>query len=76
MKKANLNKEIISIERRFLEEIFNCKFEQLEKVFNLIRAFEEEYRYDLVKNLLNMISQREMELSFEYERDYNSILIN
>ena len=42
MKKANLNKEIISIERRFLEEIFNCKFEQLEKVYNLIRAFEED----------------------------------
>lgn len=77
MKKANLNNKIIKIERRFLEEIFNCKFEQLEKVFNLIRAFEEEYRYDLVKSLLSMISEHENRFSLSHEVDnYCGNLIN
>jgi len=77
MKNMNLNNKIISIERRFLEEIFNCKFEQLEKVFNLIRAFEEEFKHDLVKNLLSMVSEHENRLSLSYEVDnYGDNLIN
>jgi len=77
MKKTNLNNKIINIERRFLEEIFNCKFEQLEKVFNLIRAFEEEFKYDLVKNLLSVVSQHETYFSLSYEVDnYGGNLIN
>jgi len=69
MKKTNLNNKIISIERRFLEEIFNCKYEQLEKVYNLIRAIEEEFKYDLVKKLLSMVSEHEQHFSLSYEID-------
>ena len=76
MKNTKINVKIIDIERKFLEKIFNCKFEQLEKVFNLIRVLEEDFNYDLVKRLIDMVSERQGDFSLENGTNYYSMLIN
>jgi hypothetical protein len=65
----------VSIQDRFLQVVFRCQLETLARVCGLIIAFEEEYKYDLVKDLVEKISDMDSEFLLARDKNYGKELL-
>jgi len=59
-----------SIEKRFLQAIFNCEKWQLERLIRLIGVFEKKYKNNLIKGIIEHISMRSNDYSLRFKGNY------